>query len=378
MNSFLNESYLYVHIPFCRRRCSYCSFYAVVSDALQDEFVECLVKEIKLLSLKYKVKLKTVYFGGGTPSYLSIDNLSKIMNAIKNNFILENAEVTIEINPEDVENDFAKSIKNIGFNRVSMGVQSSNVKLLKLLNREANFSVVENSLSKLRNVGFNNISLDIMYGLPNSDLKMLIQSVKHILSLSPEHISIYCLTLEDKTVLKRKVDLGVANMQSQEKIENEYEFLLSELKNKGYKRYEISNFCKNDLKSIHNSSYWKYHNTLGVGPSACYKYDNVRYENISNIKKYINLVNNGDLPIGNKIILSNFELFIESIFMGLRQVDGINYLYLKNYYKIADDIEIQKWIKKYVSKNLMEYNGENLKFTEYGLDISNSILCDLF
>lgn len=378
MSKQSQESYLYVHIPFCRRRCSYCSFYSIVSDSKQDEFVNAMLNEITMLSSAYDVTLKTVYFGGGTPSALSVDNLAKILAKIKKSFKLADAEVTIEVNPEDVTWEKAYGLKNIGFNRVSMGVQSTNVKLLNLLNRKASFDVVSGAYNNLRKAGFDNISLDIMYGLPNFEIDVLKTSVETILSLQPEHVSIYCLSLDDKTVLKRKADANIVKLADEQRIDEEYEFLLEILAQKGYQRYEISNFCKIGRESRHNSSYWKYYNTLGIGPSACYKFDNARYENTADINQYIANINDSKLPIENKIELTDEELFIEAIFMGLRQVKGIDYDQLVSKYQIKDDSTVRQWIDRFAKRSLIELKNGNLRFVNNGLDVSNSILCELF
>ncbi len=373
-----NETYLYVHIPFCRSKCSYCSFYSVVSENLKETFTRHLIEEVKLLSQKYSdAKLRSIYFGGGTPSSLGTEFLSDILDAIREQFTLLDPEITIEVNPEDVDDDFSSEIKAIGFNRVSMGVQSTDVNTLKLLNRHADFEVVQFAFHSLRQAGFDNISLDIMYGLPHTSLSVLQKSVEDILSLQPEHLSIYCLTIDNKTVLKYRVDKGEINPKSDELVDEEYTYLLQILRDSAYERYEISNFSKSAKKSIHNSSYWAYMDTLGLGPSACYKVDDTRYENTSSLQGYFDMISNNSLPVSNTICLSDEELFVESLFMGLRQVKGVDYSVLKSQYKIVDDEVYLNWIEKYVKLKLMSFEGGRLQFINRGLDISNSILCEI-
>ncbi len=240
-----NETYLYVHIPFCRAKCSYCSFYSVVSDNLKVKFADYMLREITLLSKRYSgARLRSIYFGGGTPSALGLEPISVIYRAIEKAFTLVNPESTIEVNPEDVDDDFAKGIKEIGFNRVSMGVQSSDDTTLKLLNRRADFNTVKTAFHSLRTAGFDNISLDLMYGLPESEFAMLRKSLDDVIALNPEHISIYCLTIDDKTVLKHRIDRGELRRKPIEEIEDEYSYLLSLLRKNAYIRYEISNFSK--------------------------------------------------------------------------------------------------------------------------------------
>ncbi|MBL7960757.1 radical SAM family heme chaperone HemW [bacterium] len=323
----MSEFNLYIHIPFCERVCIYCDFYVTTARKYMDGFTQAMTKEITLYAQRYPdAKLRTVYFGGGTPSYLPAENLTTIMNQLRSSFnIVQNAEITLEANPNNLSYEKLKSLRDIGINRLSIGVQSFKEEDLKFLTRNHNLKQARESITYARAAGFDNISIDLIFGLPEQTLSTWEQNITEALAFSPEHISVYNLTVEERTHLSKMVQQKKVDLQD-EQIELEM-FLktIQLLMQAGYEHYEISNYGKSGFHSRHNSSYWQGSSYLGLGPSAHSFHDQRRWWNVRDIKKYIEILETGNtLPVDVMEALNVQQQCTEYIFLNLRKKEGLD------------------------------------------------------
>ena len=272
-------NHAYIHIPFCIRKCHYCSFVSGININRKNEYLSALISEIKS---KYKnEKLDTIYFGGGTPSLLEPDEIENILSCFKYD---ESTEITIEVNPETITTEKLLEIKKIGFNRISLGVQTFDNNLLSAIGRNHNEEKIYQAIQSIKDSGFNNISIDLIYGLPNQTLDGFKKDIKKAIELNIQHISSYGLKIEEDSFLGKNMpsDLPDDEMQAQMFIE-----LCKILKNHNFEHYEISNFAKKGYKSNHNCAYWKNKNYYGFGLNASGYEGNIRYKNTENFEKYI-------------------------------------------------------------------------------------------
>jgi oxygen-independent coproporphyrinogen-3 oxidase len=286
---------IYIHIPFCRQACRYCDFFFSVSLKYVDEYVECLVKEIELRAgEELDSEMETLYLGGGTPSVLSEAHLEKILNTIHTHFtFVENAEWTMECNPDDLSPAYLEQLKNKGFNRISIGIQSFIEKDLELMRRSHNALQAEQSVKDAAAAGFENITIDLIYGVPNQSLREWEQNIKKSLALPISHISAYHLTFEPGTVFDHWRKKGRLLPVFEEESVNQFQLLRSLLLERGFDHYEISNFALNGNRSAHNMLYWSGKPYMGLGPSA-HSYDGTdRSWNIASLKKYMEGVSTG-------------------------------------------------------------------------------------
>ena len=278
---------IYVHIPFCKRACHYCNFhFSTLSN--YSELISSIINEIDANQKKFKYSdVSTIYFGGGTPSIIEGDLLNKIFTKIKDKFnIKNNCEVTIEANPDDISLKKLEKWKQIGFNRISLGVQSFNDKILKKLNRIHTSKQSHNAIEKI-NKTFKNFSVDLMFGTPESGIESIKKDLDIIKKIAPPHVSIYNMTVEKRTVFYNLLKDHKIILPDEDIVLNQYDIILKKMKSMGYINYEISNFSKREYESQHNSNYWKSKEYLGFGPGA-HSYDKKRrYWNIKDNKKYI-------------------------------------------------------------------------------------------
>lgn len=370
-------SHLYIHIPFCKKKCSYCAFYSICDLSLIEAYYEALKKDLVMLRERYDVGLKTLYFGGGNPALLGGERMAGLIKLVKELFGSDIGEITMEANPENIDGDYALVLKNAGINRISMGVQSFQREVLKTLGRSSAPDEATKAVESLRSAGFDNINLDLIYGSPNYSLSQLKEDLETLVSLKPEHISTYALQIEEGTALKQKIDRKVLVLPEEELLEEQFEFVIDYLCSQGYRRYEISNYAREGFESRHNLGYWNYANTLGAGASAVYTYQGLRVENVSSVKKYIELAEEAVFPLGEEIHLTEEEQRAEFIMMNLRKASGLS----KKAYKLrfATDIEDHygAWIEKYRKLGLMVGEGDAYYLTDRGLNLSNSILADI-
>lgn len=383
----MKEVGIYVHIPFCKHKCYYCDFISFADkNSLIDEYIKWLKYEIKEVGqgnrLDYENKLddlvlvKTIYIGGGTPSFIESKYITEILKTIKENFVVdEDAEITMEMNPGTVNENKLKDYYNCGMNRLSIGLQETNNALLKEIGRIHTYEDFENTYSLARNVGFKNINVDLMLGLPNQNILDLENSINKILDLDPEHISVYSLILEENTVLKNKVDQGILTLPEDEMERKMYYTVKNMLENNGYIHYEISNFAKKGFESKHNLDCWSQKEYMGFGAAAHSYTNNFRFSNIENIEEYINNFKNNkeedNLIFHEK---QNRESKMkEYMMLGLRKIEGVNIQQFKNKFVENPIFIFRKEIEKLVNEELLEVDGNFIKLTKKGLDLANLV-----
>lgn len=336
-----------------------------------------MVNEIQIqkdfLSTK---KLETIYFGGGTPSILTQNELSQIFNALHKVYDFTNSEITLEANPEDLMPSKLEEIKSLGINRLSIGTQSFDDNILKFFNRSHNAEEAKNSIKNAQKIGINNISIDLIYGVPNQTLEDFKIEIEKALELNTEHISAYCLTIEPNTVFGRRYEQNKFPLIDEGIAAEQFELLIEMLKTSGFDHYEISNFAKTEMKSKHNSNYWFGSEYLGIGPGA-HSYDgNNRYYNVSNNTKYIKSLQNNTLP--NTIeILSNEQKFNEFVLTRIRTSVGIDLKELNQKYKLNLLELSQNKIGLYLDQKLISMDDNYLKLSEKGKLFADKITEDL-
>ncbi len=384
INSILSDhnyslaEHLYIHVPFCRYRCPYCSFYSTLylNDDTKNQFVSASINEIKFKDFLLSKNLKTIYLGGGTPSMLSITDIAKIFNEInRNHQIDDNAEITIEANPEDITKELVIGWQKIGINRVSLGVQNINEKHLQFLGRKHTKKQIINAIETLKNADFKNISLDFIIGLPEENIEDLKNNFQIILDYKIPHFSSYLLTIEEKTRLSNIVHKHPEILQDDDTtIKNISQWYLW-AKNNGYQHYEVSNFAISPFQSKHNSSYWTQKNYIGIGPSAHSYIHPYRLWNTSSLRNYNN-VKNDKLDFQYEI-LNEKNIFNEYIMTRLRLKEGVDLadLTLRFNKKIAQYFidQADKIPKEFIIKT-----DDKIYLTEEGWLIMDRILIDLF
>lgn len=327
---------IYVHIPFCKQKCLYCDFISFEGIIEKEEqYTEALKKEIIENAKKIENDIvTTIYVGGGTPSYIDSKYIIDILETIKKNYnIKKNAEITIEVNPGTVTKEKLKDYKNVGINRLSIGLQSTNNKILKEIGRIHTYEDFLETYQMARRVGFKNINVDLMLALPNQDCKILVDSLQEIIKLSPEHISIYSLILEEGTRLQKLAEQGSITLPKDEIERKMYWDTKKVLEKNGYIHYEISNFAKSGYESRHNLNCWKQKPYLGFGLSAHSYYNKTRYSNVTNIKQYIDVEKGFVLTYNTKIIheiQTKQDEQKEYMMLGLRKIEGVSISDFKN------------------------------------------------
>ena len=372
-------SAIYIHIPYCKQKCTYCNFYFKTNLKDKNKLIESLIKEISLTKNYLKdTKLKSLYFGGGTPSLLNKENLDLIFRKVKKYYqVSSETEITIECNPEDLTIEKLKDLKNIGFNRLSIGIQSFKDEDLIFMNRNHNRHQGINSVKNAKIAGFKNISIDLIFSLPNQSLKDWNENLKMAFELDIQHISSYSLTIEEKTKLKYLIENNKLSELVDVESSNHFRLLVEECEKRGFIQYEISNFGKKNYFSTHNSNYWVGSEFLGIGPSAHSYNGECRSWNIPNNSKYIQSIKNNIIP-SNEEKLTNSEKFNDYIMTSLRTIWGSDLILIKKKFgkTIYSDLnkQIQKWIK---SKDIFQ-EKEKIYLTTKGKFISDSICSDLF
>lgn len=357
---FLTNLGLYLHIPFCNGKCAYCDFYsAFTNEELIDSYLTALIREIKQWGGRINRPIDTIYLGGGTPSLLN-ERLVPLIRAVYESFkVLDNAEITLEVNPADNILEILQNAKKAGINRISIGAQSGDDAELLKLDRRHTVKDTENAVKIARELGFENISLDLMLGLPDSSCDTLKSSLDFLLKLNPEHISAYILKIEENTKFyKEKFTL---NLPDEDKVSDQYLFMCEHLENKGFFRYEISNFCKESMHSRHNLKYWKCEEYLGLGPSAHSFLDGKRFYYPRDLKAFIK--GNTPIPDGDGGDLS------EQIMLALRLKDGI---------KTADlpTAAVQK-CELFAKNGLGIFENGIFSLTNNGMLLSNTIISEI-
>jgi len=383
----MNEKILsiYIHVPFCKSKCNYCDFYSLAgNDNLIPEYFEALEKEIYLTTslcsgLKENyLPVKSIFFGGGTPGYVPAEFISKTILVLKKFFTFdEHCEITLECNPGSLNKEKVLIYLESGVNRISLGLQSSNNEILKTIGRTHKYIDFFESVKMLQENGIGNINADIMFGLPGQTVNSLIDSIQKVIYLGIEHISLYSLTLENKTLLN-ELFLKSPDLFPDEDTERKmYHKSIELMKSHGFIHYEISNFAKSGKMCNHNIYCWKLNDYLGFG-SAAHSFNNgVRYSNVSDIKKYINAISEKSIEMlrNENIILTKEDQEKEFFMLGLRLTEGIDIDDFTEKFNSSSETYLNI-LEKLISKDLIERQGNTFKMTKHGIDFANQIFLE--
>ncbi len=366
---------LYIHIPFCQQKCYYCDFnsYAGLGQ-LYSSYADALIMEIERFCQDSEVSVvSSIYFGGGTPTILDTSQLEKVLKSCFSHFrIEEECEITIEANPETLNLAQLKSLKKMGFNRLSLGIQSLDTRLLPVLGRRHTAQKALQSFDLAKLAGFNSINLDLMYGIPGQDIVSWDSTLKNTIRLRPQHVSIYALTLDPSTRIAQRIakhELPPINDDLQVELFN---YALEILKLSGYIHYEISNCAQPGFECHHNVLYWKNGNYLGIGAGAHSHFDSLRYSNIKDPKIYIEQIMLKGAARAEEEKLTLEQMLAESIFLGLRLMEGINLNDLNEKFGLPLDELYAATIEDLRSKELLE-GREQLRLTPKGVLLSNEV-----
>ncbi len=365
---------LYIHIPFCRKRCGYCDFTTYAGmDHMIPEYMDALIKEIELKAENKEIS--TVFIGGGTPTVLPDDEFRRLLQKVKNLNLTEDAEFTVEANPESLTPEKIRIMKDCGVNRVSMGLQSTDDIILKNIGRIHDYSTFLKAYENTRKV-IPNISFDLITALPGQTMEILEDTMDKAIALNPSHISVYSLILEEGTDFFNKVKEGKMVLPQEDEDRDFQDYVRERLIRAGYSRYEISNFSKSGFESRHNIAYWKCRNYIGAGAGASGYEDGTRYTNTRSLREYIELMKTKENAASETSEVTRADAAEEFIFMGMRMNEGISaeefrrrtgWDLLKKYGNI---------ISKYQNTGHLIFKDDRLSFTDKGMDISNYILSD--
>lgn len=366
----MKEIGVYIHIPFCKRKCLYCDFVSFANkQELQKDYIQALKKEIQNWK-NDAYKIKTIYIGGGTPSYIDSNYISEIINLVGNA-----PSITIELNPGTVTKEKLLVYKNAGINRLSIGLQSTNDTLLKQIGRIHNYNQFLETYNLARELGFNNINVDLMTGLPNQSIKDIKQSLEDICRLNPEHISVYSLIVEESTPIQKLIDNGELELPDEETERQMYWYVKDYLELNGYKHYEISNFAKPGFESEHNLDCWNQKEYIGFGAGAYSYLNKKRFGNISNLEKYIQNCNSNNFE--KNVILEEAQdknqQMNEYMILGLRKIDGISIQKFEEKFNENPILLFRKELQKLYEDKLLTIDGDIIKLSNKGLDLANIV-----
>ncbi|WP_415375161.1 radical SAM family heme chaperone HemW [Patiriisocius sp. Uisw_017] len=368
---------IYIHIPFCKQACHYCDFHFSTSLKKRDAMVAAICKELLLRKQELTQTIETIYFGGGTPSLLAPQEIDLILETVYKNFtVSDTPEITLEANPDDLTDATVTSLASSQINRLSIGIQSFFEEDLKLMNRAHNETEALQCIIKAKQ-SFKNISIDLMYGIPQMSSKQWQENIEMALSLGVPHISCYVLTVEPKTALERFIKKGIIQPIEDAIAQEHHSILLEKTEAVGYHNYEFSNFCIPGWESQSNSSYWKRKPYLGVGPSA-HSYDIVsRNWNISNNALYIKSIEAGNLPLEREI-LTKEDQYNEYVMTRLRTASGISLLEILEIFGTQFHDYIMKHMQQHLKMHLLFEDGDQVKVTKKGKFLTDGISSDLF
>ncbi len=370
----MKEIGIYIHIPFCIKKCEYCDFVSYCNkEKYVPQYINALKKEIKN-NINKEYKITTIYIGGGTPSSIEENYIADIIETIKLNMNDENlkefknVEVTIEVNPGTVTEKKLETYKEIGINRLSIGLQETHDELLKSIGRIHTYEEFLKTYNLARKIGFNNINVDLMIALPNQTIQDIKENLEKIIKLNPEHISVYSLILEEGTPFYNKYNENKIRLPDEELERNMYWYVKNTLENNGYIHYEISNFSKKGFESKHNMNCWNQEEYLGFGVAA-HSYNNkIRYSNTNSIEEYIKGSNK---IIHEKQTLEDMQK--EYMLLGLRKIEGINIQKFKNKFAQNPIFIFREQLSKLVDEELIIVDGNEIKLTNKGLDLANIV-----
>ena len=369
---------IYIHIPFCKKRCTYCDFYTEVAPHFIPKLIDSIVKELFIRKdYLQNETIQTIYFGGGTPSILNHDQFLKIFEVIYNLFeVADDAEITFEANPDDLSGDFLSSIQTLPFNRISIGIQSFDDSDLKRINRRHTSKQAIEAVRNVKNAGFKNISIDLIYGLPFQTLEAWEIQLEMAFNLEVQHISSYGLTYEKGTELWNQRETGSIKAVEDETLIKMFKVLVEKTKKKGFDAYEISNFAQPSFQSRHNTSYWKQEPYIGIGPSAHSYNLTSRQWNIASITEYINAIAENS-SFFEQEELTIYEQYNDFVMVSLRTSEGISVQLLEDLFGSELKCYCIQNIKKYINNKKVDLNEGRVRLTPDGVLISNLILIDI-
>ncbi|MHC5436486.1 radical SAM family heme chaperone HemW [Listeria seeligeri] len=371
-----NTSAVYIHIPFCEHICYYCDFNKVFLEGQPvDEYVDLLIKEMQITAANKQMEpIDTVFVGGGTPTTLNEAQIAKLCTAIQEIFPMkEEVEFSFEANPGDLSVAKVQTMKDYGVNRISMGVQSFNNDLLKKIGRIHTLKDVYQSVENMRTVGFENVSIDLIFSLPGQTEADFQDTLNQALALDLPHYSAYSLIIEPKTIFYNLMQKGKLFLPGQDAEANMYDLLLVEMEKHGRKQYEISNFAKEGFESKHNITYWSNEHYYGFGAGAHGYIGNTRYSNFGPIKKYMEPLQENKLPVFQQKELTLKEKMEEEMFLGLRKVSGVSKARFQRKFGQDLDATFQNAIQKTMAKGWLENNEENVALTRNGRFLGNNV-----
>lgn len=376
---------IYIHIPFCKQKCYYCDFVSFSDKIeLQEKYIETLIKELKSYNFE-EYDVTTIYIGGGTPSYISSGLIKKVLENIKskiknNKTKWEDIEITIEVNPGTVNKEKLEEYKNQGINRLSIGLQTTNDILLKKIGRIHTYKDFLDTYNLARNIGFANINVDLIIGLPEEIISDVKKDLENIIKINPEHISVYSLIVEEGTKIENLLNENKITLPDEECERRMYWYVKNTLEVNGYNHYEISNFAKENMESKHNINCWDQKEYIGLGISSHSYVENIRYGNTSNLEKYIennDFANEQELETKKIRIVdevqSKEDMEKEYMMLGLRKTEGIKVSKFKEKFGENPIYIFRNELEKLVKENLIIVDGDNIYLSNKGLDLANLV-----
>jgi oxygen-independent coproporphyrinogen-3 oxidase len=369
---------LYIHVPFCTKRCFYCSFNTapLEQDSDMRRYVRALRTEIQLLATApwaSALSFETVFFGGGTPSLLAADDMAAVLDTVRTSFTLDrDAEITVECNPESVSREKLAAYRGAGVNRISLGVQSLDDSILPVLGRLHDAGGARRGFETVRAAGFDNVSVDLMYGLPAQGVETWARSIDGVLGWAPEHLSAYGLTLDAGSVW---ASTGVEGLPAEGAVVEQYWTLARAAAARGFEHYEISNYARPGFRSRHNQIYWRAAEYLACGPGACGFVGDVRYGNVKPVARYCAALEDGALPIDTFERLTARQQLAERLILGLRLVDGIPRAWLDE--RLAGDTALARRLAAWRENGILVDRGPNVALTEAGFLVSDALFVEL-
>ncbi|WP_283705828.1 radical SAM family heme chaperone HemW [Clostridium perfringens] len=369
---------LYIHIPFCAQKCLYCDFPSFArKDHLRKAYIEALNKEIISLREKHNnLEINTIFIGGGTPSVLEADELECLLKEVAKLNMAKDVEYSMECNPGNLTEEKLEVMKKYGVNRISMGLQAKQDNLLKGLGRIHNYKTFKENFLLAKKVGFNNINVDLMFGLPNQRLNEWEETLREIISLEPAHISAYSLIIEEGTAFYNLYENDKLKLPTEEEERKMYHLAKKILEENGFNQYEISNYAKEGKECRHNLAYWNMDNWIGVGSAAASYINGKRIKNISSVEKYINSINEKGEAVEEIINNSKNDNMEEFMFMGLRKINGIDENEFKNRFSMNINDVYGEILNKYIDEGLLIRESGRIFLSEKGIEISNIIMAD--
>ncbi|WP_288678187.1 radical SAM family heme chaperone HemW [uncultured Clostridium sp.] len=369
---------LYIHIPFCAQKCLYCDFPSFArKDHLRKAYIEALNKEIISLREKHNnLEINTIFIGGGTPSVLESDELECLLKEVAKLNMAKDVEYSMECNPGNLTEEKLEVMKKYGVNRISMGLQAKQDNLLKGLGRIHNYKTFKENFLLAKKVGFNNINVDLMFGLPNQRLNEWEETLREIISLEPAHISAYSLIIEEGTAFYNLYENDKLKLPTEEEERKMYHLAKKILEENGFNQYEISNYAKKGKECRHNLAYWNMDNWIGVGSASASYMDGKRIKNINSVEEYINSINEKGEAIEEIINNSKNDNMEEFMFMGLRKINGIDENEFKNRFSMNINDVYGEIINKYIDEGLLIRESGRIFLSEKSIEISNIIMAD--